>query len=83
MREWMQSAGLLRIAIVIALVLLTLIACAGCVSTRTVVLRESEKIDFIAPGETFTNSYEFPLVVMSKGDYVELTELVDSITEGE
>ena len=53
--------------------------CGGCASTKSVVLREGERIDFIEAQETFKNPYDYPLVVMSKGDYVELTELVDSI----
>jgi len=80
---WTPNAGPSRMVILTLLVCLTLTVCVGCVSSRTVVLREGEKIDFIAPGETFTNPYEFPLVVMSKGDYVEMTELVDSILEGD
>ena len=79
-----MNAKLSRITTLMLPVCLMLSACAGCVTTKTVVLKESERIDFIDPGATFTNPYEFPLVVMSKGDYIELTELVDSILkEGE
>ena len=55
----------------------------SCASEKLVVLKESDQVSFVKPGEVFKNTTDLELVVLSKGSYMALVDVATDTLIGE